>query len=275
MSTEGSPGFFAALWRFFTFWKLRKALGLVRAADAQFTGSTRGISDAFDIQKDHLVTQYNEMFSAVSEVENILETDRLKLTDLNKEEQDLLVKRDGAMTEFERAKAAGDQAAMARHQDAFNRFDARILKIEEEQKALAARIGESSKGLDDYMRQLTKMQAEIRQMPEEKARALADFVSSSKIIDLNRRLQGIQTSMERGPIEAVLAHNRKLTAEARVSQKLAGTDVARQDEAYARSGLETASGTRMEQLLAARKAERDAKTGATQANQEKDGRPQI
>jgi chromosome segregation ATPase len=258
-----------------SFWRLRKALGLVRAADRQFTGSVEGIRDAFDLHQDELVRQYKGLRDAVAEVEMVIEQDRQRLTEINKEEEERLTNRDGALTLFEQARAAKDEAAMKKHQEAFERFDARIQKIEEEQKLLAERIKRSETNLEDYLRQLTKMQDEVRKLPGEKARAIADFVSANKLIELNDRLQSLKTSIERGPIDAVLEQNRRLTAKAQVTARIAGTDVERQDEQYASAGRTSTSQERMQQMLAARSAERDEKTGKKEPGKKDDERPEI
>jgi hypothetical protein len=90
---------------------------------------------------------------------------------------------------------------------------------------------------------------------------MADFVSNQKIIDLNRRLQGLQASIDRGPLDAVMQANRELAAKARVSERLAGTDVRAQDAEYAEAGRSSTIDDDFSALLAARKAEREAKTG--------------
>jgi len=262
MNENENIGVFAALWRFVTFYKVRKALGLARAADRQFTGSPQGIGDAFEIQRNKLVKEYNGLRDAVAEVEGVIETDKNRLDMLNKEEEDLITKREGALAKFEAAQTANNTADMAAHKAAFDRFDKRIHEIEAEQATLDARIKETGKTMEGYLRQLTTMQSEIQQMPAEKARAIADFVSATKIVELNDRLNGIKTSLERGPIDAVLEQNRQLTAKARITQKLAGTDVAAQDDAYKTAGQSVTSGDRMQQMLAERAAKRTAKTGA-------------
>lgn len=265
--------FFQAVWRFFTFYKMRRALGWVRAANRQFTGSVDGIRDAFDLAQDATVKQYNELRDAISEVETVVEQDRMQLESLNKEEGELLAMRDGALTKFE---AATDDAERARHQAAFERFDARIQEIEQAQADLDARIKANADSMSAHMAALTRLQAEVRDMPQQKARAIAEYVSAKKIVELNDRLNGLKTSIEKGPIDAVLEQNRQLTAKARISQKLAGTDVNRQDDEYAAAGKVSASKDRMQAMLAARKAEKDAKTGApTEAPAKAADRPTI
>ena len=260
-TTEENPGLIRSFWRLITFWKLRKALGLVRAADRQFTGSVQGISDAFDLHQNKLVKQYNGLRDAIAQVEAVLEQDRQQLESLNKREEQLVAMRDGALLKFEEAQRSGDQATLAKHQDAFERFDREIQEIDAQQAQLDKRITDTQGAMADYLRQLTKMQSEIKALPRDKAQALADFVSAQKIVELNDRLQGMQSSVERGPIDAVLQHNRELTAKARISQKLAGTDVERQNEEYALAGRSSTARERMQQMLAARAAERSAKTG--------------
>jgi hypothetical protein len=272
--TDENPGLFQAFWRLITFWKVRKALGLVRAADRQFTGSVQGISDAFDLHQNKLVKQYGGLRDAISQVEAVMEQDRSRLAELNKREEQVLAMRDGALAKFEESQRAGDQAAMARHQEAFERFDNDVQGIEAEQATLDKRVKDTSVSMEDYLRQLTKLQAEIKAMPREKAQAMADFVSAQKIVELNDRLQGLKSSMERGPIDAVLQHNRELTAKARITQKLAGTDVERQEEEYATAGRTSTARERMQQMLAARAAERAAKTGEQPAAKTEE-RPKI
>jgi chromosome segregation ATPase len=255
-------GLMRGLWRFFTFWKLRKALGLVRAADRQFTGSVEGIRDAFDIHAERLKSQYHELRDAVAQMDGVLEETRMGLEDLNKKEQDLINKREGALTKYEAAQAAGNQQEMATHKAAFDRFDGQIQAIEGQQQEKEALIAAHQGRMGDFERQLTRLQAEVQKLPADKAAAIADFVSAKKIVELNDRLTGMQSSIDRGPIEAVLAHNRELTAKARVSTRLAGTDVTRQDDEYAAVGQTTKSSDRMAAMLAARKAEKEAATGA-------------
>src|SRR5919106_5007962 len=94
-------GLFQALWRVITFYGLRQQLGLVRAADRMFTGSTEGIADAFDLHRDQLIHRYEDLFNAFGQLETVLEEKRLESEALAKELKDLGMKRDGALTMFE------------------------------------------------------------------------------------------------------------------------------------------------------------------------------
>ncbi len=272
---EENIGIFGALWRFISFWRLRKALGLVRAADAQFTGSVQGIRDAYDLQREKLIRQYKELEGAVGQMEMVLEEQRQQLDTFNKREDELLRKREGALSLFEQAQAKNETEEMNKHKAAFERFDGEIQRQEEQERALEAQIAESDKSLQGFLIQLTTLQAEIQRLPREKAEQMATFVSSQKIVELNDRLKGMQSSLESGPIEAVRRANAELAARAKVSSKLAGTDVNRQDKEYESVGRSATSGDRMQQMLSARKAEREAKTGAPAAAETKPERPVI
>ena len=258
-------GIVRALWRFATFYGLRKRLGLVRAADRLFTGSAEGISDAYDLHRDELVRRYNELLDAVSQVEMVLETKRVELEKLAEERKDLLAKREGALTRFEEAK---EEAEKAKHKAAFDRFHGRLKQIETRTQELTADLKNQEGRMGGFERQLTGLQSEIRELPAEKAQAIADFVSNKKIIELNARLQGMHESLDRGPLDAVLA------AKARVSERIAGTDVHRQDMEYADAGVRTSADEDFQAMLAARRAEREAKTG-TQPEKKDRGLPEL
>ncbi|MCK4763848.1 MAG: hypothetical protein KAW12_16720 [Candidatus Aminicenantes bacterium] len=273
---EERIGIFRAILRFFRFWNWKKARGIIRAADEQFTGSVGGISAAFDIQQDKMVSQYQGLRDAISEVEAILEDKRSRLEELNEEEEDLLQKREGALAKAEAANAAGETKAYEKHANAFERFQVRIDEIEATQARLHEEVGETSKTMEKYMLQLQDFQSEIEKMPQQKAEAIADFVSSKKIVELNDRLQGLETSLDRGPISAVMDANRKLTAKARISEKLAKADVKLQDKEYEKAGRESTARSKMDQMLAARRLEKDKKTGVSEKKpKEKDDRPKI
>jgi hypothetical protein len=258
---EEQMGLFRAFWRLVTFYGLRKQLGLVRAADRMFTGSTEGIGDAFDLHRDQLVRRYNDLFEAFGQLETVLEEKRLESEALAKELRDLVVKRDGALTMYERAEQGGDAEDQQKHKAAFERFQSRIKQIEIREEELIADVKSQEERMRGFERQITSLQAEIQNLPVQKAQAIADFVSNQKVIDLNRRLQGMQASIDRGPLDAVLQANRELAAKARVSERLSGTDVRAQDAEYADAGRTSSVNEEFGAMLAARKAEREAKTG--------------
>jgi hypothetical protein len=229
------------------------------------------------MHRDTLVERYQGLRDAISEVEAVLEDKRHRLEKLNEEEDELLGKREGALNLAQQAQESGDTAAYEKHAVAFERFQVRVDEIEQTQERLRADVDETSKTMDRHMLQLTELQSEIEKLPEQKSEAIADFVSSKQIIELNDRLQGLESSIDRGPISAVLDANRKLTAKARISEKLAGTDVKLQDKEYARAGRESTARSKMDEMLAARRAEKKGpeKEAAPAEAEKKEARPEI
>ncbi len=274
--SEEKIGIISAIFRYFRFWNWKKARGIIKAADEQFTGSVDGISAAFEIQRDKMVKQFSGLRDAIAEVETVLEDKRSRLEALNHEEEDLLKKREGALAMAEKAREQGDNAAYEQHALAFERFQLRIDEIEGLQARLQTEVGETSQTMDKYMLQLQDFQAQIEKMPQQKAEAIADYVSAKQIVELNDRLQGLETSMDRGPISAVLETNKRLTAKAKISEKLAKADVRLQDKQYEHAGRQSTSRLTMESMLSARKAEKDGVSSTPQTEaKEGDDRPKI
>jgi hypothetical protein len=273
---EEKIGIFRAIMRYFRFWNWKKARGIIKAADEQFTGSVDGISAAFDIQKDKMVSQFQGLRDAISEVEAILEDKRARLEALNIEEEELLGKREGALARADEAQEAKDMAAYDKHSGAFERFQVRIEEIDQTQERLNNDIQDTSQTMDRYMLQLQEFQAEIEKMPTQKAEAIADYVSASQIVELNDRLQGLETSLDKGPISAVMEANKKLTAKARISEKLSKVDVRLQDKEYAKAGRQSTARSKMDEMLAARRLEKEKQTGVKEKKaKEEDDRPKI
>ncbi len=272
---EQKVGIFSAIFRYFRFWNWRKARYIMQAADEQFTGSVDGIDAAFEMHRDTMVERFTGLRDAISQVEAVMEEKRARLEKLNEEEEELIRKREGALTLAEQAKASGDTAEYEKHAAAFERFQVRIEEIELTQERLKTEVDESSGIMTRYMMQLQEMQAEIEKMPAQKAEAIADFVSAKQIIELNDRLQGLETSIDRGPISSVLDANRKLTAKARISEKLAGADIRVQDTAYEAAGRVSTARSKMEEMMAARSAEKAAPEEPVEEEKKVDTRPEI
>ena len=270
-------GFWTGLKRLLTFYWLRKGLGLARKADEQFTSSAEGISDAYDIQIDKMVSDYKTMRNAISQVEVVTEQKRQRLESLNQEESESIKKRDGALNLAEKAGEGSDDYET--HSAAFERFQTRVDEIEVEQGQTETEIEELSESMKRHLRRLTEMQAEIQRLPQEKAEQMAQFVSNQQIVALNDQLQGLQTSMDRGPLDAVRKANQELSAKAKISEKLAGTDVREQDAQYASAGTGESAKSKMQEMLAARRAERGEapaeETKETTSEPAEDERPEI
>jgi hypothetical protein len=265
--------FMQSLWRFVTFYQFRKAMGLARAADAQFTSSADGISDAFDIHREQLIKEYKEFLNALSEVETAVEQKRNRLEQVKKSKKNSEKALEGALTLYEQAQAAGNKQQMDDAESDGNTFRTEVNKFTEQEKELNADIADQEGRLGKLENRLSSMQAEIAKLPGEKADAIADFVSNKKLLEANERLMGLKSRMDAGPIDAVRKANDELAAKARVSNRLAGTDSEEKRNKYLQAGDTSAASTDFQKMLAARKAEREQSTGAAQPTTE--DRPKI
>lgn len=265
---ESKPSLLGAIFRWFGNLFTRKALAVERSADEQFTGSTAGIADAADLEARQVKADYDQLLSAVSQVEAQMELKRGEMERLNKSEADLIIKREGAMNKFAEAEAihaaAPNQAnkdLMEQHKAAFERFDNEITRIDERQADIEAQMKQTEENMGAHMRNLTALKDRLQKLPEEKAQLIADYVSDNTLVQLNERMQGISLSSQSGPMEAVRRQARELKAKARISSKMAGTDVNVQDAQYAEAGRSVTSGDKLKAMLAERALKNQAATG--------------
>jgi len=254
--------FMQSLWRFATFYQFRKAMGLARAADAQFTSSAAGISDAFDIHKEQLIKEYKEFLNSLSEVESAVEQKRNRLENIRKQKAESEHALEGALATYESAQAAGDKKQMEEAETDGNGFRAEVNKFTEQETELTTDIGEQEGRLNKLEGRLTTMQAEIAKLSSEKADAISDFVSNKSLVEASERLMGLKSRMDEGPLDAVRKANQELAAKARVSNRLAGADSQDKRDKYLKAGETSAASSDFQKMIAARKAEKEQSTGA-------------
>lgn len=276
MSDNNSIGFFAAVWRFISFYKIRKALGIARAADDQFTKSAGGISDAFDIEHDNLVGDYKSLMGAVAQAEAALETKRGRVKEIAGkigEKQKLF---NGAVAIYRNNVNATDDAGKAKAAKAQadgTTFKQAITDLTAEAERIEADIKAQEPNITRLMTQLSAMQRRISELPSEKAAAVSEFVSNKAIIEANERLNNLKTARERSPLDAVKKALNEQSAAARVSSKLSGIDTAATDAEYLDAGTKTTAQDDFMSAVAAADAKHAEATGQA-APSEKD-RPQI
>ncbi len=252
--------FFAAIGRFFSFLFLRRSEDIRRAADEQFTGSPEGIRAAFAIERDALARDFRTLQETVAEVLNIVEDRKQQLTSLDAEEERLLSQVEGALAAAEKAQAENNAEEFERSKAAHGRYSARLAEIDGLQEGISAQVTDLEGGLQRHMMTLTDLKGKLERLPQQEAEAVAEFVSAQKITELNNRLMNAQDSLRESPVAAVQERVKRLSAQARITEKLVGTDVKLQDQEYERLGAQSRSGTDFEALLAARKAKREGVT---------------
>ena len=125
------------------------------------------------------------------------------------------------------------------------------------QERLTTEVANLESSMQAHMTRLTALQAELEKLPQEEAETIAEYVSAKQVIELNNRLMHAYDSLQEGPSSVVRAEVRKMSAQARITEQLAGTDVKLQDQQYAQLGKEMAGEDSLEAVLAARRAERE------------------
>jgi chromosome segregation ATPase len=257
--------FFAAIRRWFEFFFLRRSEDVRRSADGQFTGSVEGIRAAYAIDRDRLAKDFRGLQEAVAQVLTVVEDKKIRLERLDAEEKDLQVQVNGAIRAAEQAQATADNASYEKAQAAYTRYKARLTEIDGQQESLTTDVAGLEKSIQTHMSRLTEFQARLEALPQEEAETVADFVSARQIIELNNRLMNASDSLREGPTATVREQVRQMSSQARITEKLAGTDVRLQDQEYATLGHALEGSDSLEAVLRARKAQRAAAGGVTEA----------
>jgi len=256
--------FFQSVSRWFNHFFLRRSEEIRQAADEQFTGSTKGIKAAFEIERDKLAGEFHDMQEAVAGVLNVMEEKKTQLEDLAEEEEKLKVQIQGSLAAAEKADPESDDFVKAK--SAFQRYSRRMTEIDDLEARLSESVVDLEKGIETHMLRLTEMQGRLEELPQKEAEAIAEFVSAQKIVELNNRMMNAQDSLQDSPVAAVMEKVRTLSSQARISEKLAGSDVKLQDRDYEMLGQQSESESAFEVMLAARKA----KTADEEAIQEEE-----
>lgn len=284
--TEERVGIIRAALRFLRFWNWRKARYIIRAADEQFTGSLEGIGAAYDIYNDELIGRFNHLRDSTSSYGVQVEEKKIRLGELNDREQELLEVRDGALSKIGNLRSAlalttNDtekqriQSELDKWEAAFTRYDTEIENIERESTELESEIQVATQELDRLVIDLSDLQHEVESLKGEKAREMSKWISNQAIIQARDEAMGLRSSLDRGPIEAVRKMNKELSAKARITERLAGTDIKHQERELRQEGRESRAHDRLEEMLAARIAERAARTGEAPLAETLDTRPEI
>jgi len=253
--------FFASIRRWFDFFFLRRSEDVRRSADGQFSGSVEGIRAAYAIDRDRLAKDFRGLQEAVAQVLQVSEDKKIRLERLDAEEKDLQNQLNGAIRAAEQAQATGDTASYEKAQAAYSRYKARLTEVDGTQEQLTAEVAGLEKSIQTHMGRLTEFQARLEALPQEEAETVADFVSAKQIIELNNRLMNASDSLKEGPTATVREQVRQMSSQARITEKLAGTDVKLQDQEYATLGKQLEGEDSLEAVLKARKAQRAAAEG--------------
>jgi chromosome segregation ATPase len=261
--------FFESIGRFFSFLFLRRSEDIRKAADEQFTGSVTGIRAAFAIERDALAKDFRELQEAVAGVLNVVEDRKAQLQDLAEEEKQVSARLEGALVAAEKAQASGNAEELTQAKAAYERYKARITEIDASEERLTAQVTDLENSLQKHMLRLTDLKARLGQLTAQEAEAVAEFVSAREITELNNRLMNAQDSLRESPVASVMERVREMSAQARITEKLVGTDARLQDQQYERLGQSSLAGDDFEAVLAARREQREGAPQTEKAAPEK------
>jgi chromosome segregation ATPase len=213
------------------------------------------------------------LLEAVSQVESAIEQKRLqqKAIDPKLEEAKRALK--GAIEKYSQEEAKGDKAdqeLLKKHKDAGTRFKADVDRMTKQKAALDEEIKAQEPQITQLESRLTAMQTTIRNLPQQKAEKIAQFISNKAIIDANAKLNNLKSSADHSPLDAVDKALSDQSAKAKVSSRIAGTDSDAQRNEYVAAGETESASDDFDALVAAHKAEKAAKTGAVPVAPERD-----
>lgn len=257
-------GLFGAIAGWFGSARRRKEQDIGEVTAEHFSGSVEGIDSAFELHREGLLRRFGELRAAVAGMEAVLEEKRLRLDQLNRDEEVLLRQRDGAVNLAEQARLQGDEQAYERHARAFERFELQIAEIENGQAGVEAEIREASATLEASRPRVGSMRRELDELSRRRTEAIADFVSNQQLLELDQTLDGVEASLDHGPMASVLQANRELSARARLAAELSGSGEHPDVAAYEEAGRSAVSRQRLADLI-----EKRSEAGA------EDPRPKI
>jgi chromosome segregation ATPase len=257
---------FGAIIRFFRTIFKRKGQAIDRANDAQYTGSAQGIQDGYDQHNDTLVQRYKDLRGAITTFETALETKKARATDIGLKIVAKEKALNGALSVIEKATTAGDTAKAAEAKKDAIEFNAALKSMHDDLDTLEAGLKEAEGRRSELFKSLGDLKKEIDNLPQEKADAIADFISNKQMIETLDRIGGLQTSTERSPVDAIRAKNKELAAAARVAQNVTHAANTDREKLYTEEGAATSGEDDITAMLARRaadKAKTAEKTGET------------
>lgn len=181
------------------------------------TSTPAGVKAAFRQARDKWTRQYHEVRDAVSQLMMVIEQKRAEVSSLEKENEQLEVKKRGAVEKF---KSTREQ----KYQMLFGEYHAHLAKNEARLAELDGEVKEMEGQIERYKLKLTEMQSQIQNLDRQEAEAIADIVSSKQIVELNDRMAKLGTSLHDENLQAIDKSRQRMKAKAKLSDELAGTD---------------------------------------------------
>lgn len=194
--------------------------------------SPEGVRSTYRAARDKWKKDFHEVRDAVAQLGMVREQKKTELEKVNKEDEEIALKKQGAVNKFKETKDP-------KFQEMFQRYHQRDTELDQRREQLTGEIQGLENQLDKYKRKLTQMQARIKDLDKEEAEAIADIVTSKSIIDLNDRLSGLSTDLHDDNLTAINRHREKMRAKAQISDEIAGTDADAIEDEIMAAGMST------------------------------------
>jgi len=217
--------------------------GKVDEGTDALTTSPAGVKAAFRQARDTWTRQYHEVRDAVSQLMMVIEQKRAETKKLDQEQQQLEVKKRGAVEKFKATRDEKFQALFQEYHVRLGQVDVRTVELNREVEDMQGQI-------DRYKLKLTEMQTQIQNLDRQEAEAIADIVSSKQIVALNDRMANLSTSMKDENLQAIERTRQKVKAKAKLSDELAGTDKSLLDREVMAAGMSGDAMSEFNEMLA-------------------------
>jgi chromosome segregation ATPase len=226
------------------------------------TSTPAGVKAAFRQARENWTKQYHEVRDAVSQLMMVIEQKRTEVKKLEQEQEQLEVKKRGAV---ERFKATRDE----KFQTMFQEYHGRLGTVATRLGELNGEIAPLEQQIERYKLKLTEMQNQIANLDKQEAEAIADIVTSKQIVQLNDRMSNLATSLHDENLQAIEKTRQKSKARAKLSDELAGTDRAALDAEVMAAGLTGEAMSEFNQLLAEADLKEKERPGAARPEAER------
>lgn len=224
----------------------------IRAGDDLVSQSPEAIRSTYAVAIQEAKKRYKEMEEAVALLARERERSEEALRNLDREEQELLKKLEGALS------AAVAEPNNPAHREAGTRYQVRIQEIDAKQEALTQELDSQSGKVEEYKTRLRGFMTEIEQLKREQGEMVAEFMSSRQVLVLEDRLKGLSETAVDESVVAIREKVANLKAQAKIASELRSAEVGAHDGTYERIGEETLAANKFDELL---KARLEAKAG--------------
>lgn len=252
---------FASIGRFMSFGLMFRSKEIDDAADAKFADTIKGIEFAGSLEKERLTKVYDGYKGATARLNTRIRKDKAMLEGYEKELVEKRSMSEGALQKIEEARTAGNKANEAKYSEKWTEYSKRITQLEGLLQGTKNRLAQANRELDTHIAQLGKLEARRNDVDPKTADAVRVLVTKQEWQDLRSELAGLKRDVESGPWMAVLKATEQRQSELDLDIRIAGADEDAVDEELRTLGEGVSTSDALEQVLAARAAEKAEKTG--------------